>query len=290
MLETITNFVEKYPQTSESSRINYIICGGSAIRLNQEYYQKKTGKTLDNIRPITDLDIVNLSKNSYLTHSTQPNNIFQTGTEMTVDELIQNSLCLRVDSSNIWFGNRELITVLKSTMTPRDKDYFDVLRLDEMGLNKKKLEEIYKKCKKIPRDTKFYSDSLVKFIGMENSQDGCKLFQTLPSYANLHSKFGDDGRVRAEKIMRSYVIETEKTPYEISCDLSNIALVLGYVKSNINFQIRVMKTLLEKSKSENYTNFDNYIHYKILPVLQFAKNDEERIAFLEKMVYKKRRN
>lgn len=267
MLRKITDFIRKYPQFNNEGELEYIFCGGTAVRLNQEYHAAEKGVVLTNPRPITDIDIVNLGEIRYKTHSTTPGDMFQTGLSLTIDDLFEESLMFKIGHESICFTNKEVLAALKSLDMPREKDYFDVKRLEELGgIDRDKLKNLYTKCDRTSSDVESYANMFFEILKIKNQNIACKIFQTLPNYFKLLTHFQDIDKEKVKKRVRKHILNAKKTAYEVGCDLDNICRALNHTKESD--KTTTFKTLLKKTRKMNYTDFSQYVKYKLLPELR----------------------
>jgi len=284
MLNLLLDFVDANPQRGADGGLNYVPFGGSAVRALEERYKKARGQYFRSPpRVISDVDVLALGDNSYPVHSSSLNDIFCTGIKMSEPELRENLVGVSVKGREIVVPNPELIIATKSVRTPRQKDYDDVALLHSMGIDESKLARVYEKCGIIAKNGPLVVSLLERTLSKlsKTPREGQRFLANLTQYVNLIDSLPKEQRAQAGEVIEGYVGEDkDKDGYESSTVLNNVHNVWRHVPAR--HKIEVMRNLFLAAKKEDHTEFDNYIHFKVVPSLEFAE-ENQREGVLRKL-------
>ncbi len=284
MLSVLLDFVDKHPQMEEGS-LNYVVFGGSAVRVLQEDYKNLNGSYLaEPLREVSDVDLLVLkSDKRYPAHSTSLSNIFETGIKLSLDDLLQNVKGVSVRGREIVVPSRELLIVSKSTY-PQDrrvKDYNDVAMVYPMGFDRENLAELYGACIYSPKLGDLPVRLLDKAMSIRsvNFEEGVKLFSTIIPRLNIASNLDNDFVNKALDAVEEYIkIDFGKDQYQIARVLQDASLVLESVPRDKRLQ--VLDGLLNRAEDLHYMEFDNFVQFSVLPSLKYAPSDEFKTEIL----------
>jgi hypothetical protein len=264
-LNSLAEFTRKHPQM-DNSGMKYLFLGGTAVRL----HQKKENS--DNRRQISDFDIMTLDGGKYPVHSCTPNNIFSCFS-VSQEEALANYDSTVVDGNTYYFMNGDFIVSSKTcAMDPlREKDYYDVIELNRLGVvDLKNVGEFYKKIERFPQDTSIAIETLEKLISI-NSGGNLRLFSAFPNLVNLLSSSDNPPQLLSDISSHS---SSHHVPYEFAQVLGSICAFVREVP--LPQRNAVANGLLDLSSEQSYQLFDERIHKGLLPVYKSMKTCERK--------------
>ncbi|MAG39901.1 hypothetical protein CMI41_02960 [Candidatus Pacearchaeota archaeon] len=271
-LTSLAEFTRKHPQM-ENSGMKYLFLGGTAVRLHQEKENSA------NRRQISDFDIMALDGEKYPVHSCTPNNIFSCFS-VSQEEALANYDSTVIDGTKYYFMNGDFIVASKTcAMDPlREKDYYDVIELNRLGVvDLKNVGEFYKKVKRFPQDTTVAIETLEKLISM-NSKGNLQLFSAFPNLVSLLSSSDDPSQLLSDISNHS---SSHHIPYEFAQVLGSICAFVREVP--LSQRDAVANGLLDLSAEQSYQLFDERIHKGLIPAYKGMKPGERK-RIIQKIV------
>lgn len=264
-LATLERFVDKYPQIAETG-LQYAFLGGTAIRLHQEKHRTEER------RPISDFDIVIFNGQGYPVHSCTPENVFES---MSLDQrtCLDHVETVDIRGRNYQFMDGDFLTVSKTCVIdiPREKDYFDIKTLQEIGaINPKELKRLLSRTRRVTRNSGLVVKSLMWLLEDTEARK-VKLFQSFPWLVNLFDETSDSEEMRER--MLEYAGSEEKTGYQVSTVIRSISQMMAYVPESRRKE--VLEHALTVARENSYTDFDRIVHQRWLPSLKYASQKQK---------------
>lgn len=274
-IDSMKEFVGNYPQKINGN-LQYVFAGGSSIRLHQEKYSNKMD------RKIGDFDLVVFGSEKY------PVQTFDSRFKLVEGGIDPTEYVdfVNLDGQDYYFTNSNFTAVSKtcSINIPCEKGYFDVKKLNEMGvLNFDDLGELYGLVDKLKCSGELASNELEKILGEDNLELGSKMFVSFPHYANLLSHFENFSQVK--DIFKNYLFDnSEKEGYSISVVVGKSEEVLNEFRDfSDSEKSEIFQSLLNFSKDKTHIEFDQKISRGFLFSLRehFGKEKLNDLNLLE---------
>lgn len=278
-LETLSKFVEKYPQ-KKNRKLQYSFLGGTAVRLIQESIGWKYK------RPISDFDILVFGGEPYPVHQCTPDNVFGV-ISSNVGSLRKYISCLNLKDKRYYHMNAPFLALTKTCAidTPREKDFEDVKFLYDSGLINNQLKHLFANANRLTKNSDLALETFNWFFEGDDPNK-VKLFQTFPRFVNILNEFNNPKEIK--NLLLEYTQrDKDKSGYQLASviyDSHSLLRELGHMSEQKKKE--VLKKLLNIAEKNDYADFDRIVHENFVPKVRYSI-PKERERFLRSLLTKK---
>lgn len=201
------------------------------------------------------------------------------------DEVGSYVMTTRIGDTSTHHMCGEFLTASKSIITPREKDFKDVLLIDSMGIDDALLVRTYQKAPLIADASPLAVPTLRELISMADDDYGAAqlLFQCFPGLVNTLATVRPYERRGALTVTRDYVVtDRKKDGYQKGTVVGNAARLIRLVPQDE--RLHLLSRFFYFCLGRDYRDVDSITHNEFTPQLEADKKTgtERVLVELEK--------